>query len=120
MKTFKEDIIKIYQTEKGILLLMAFNFIVSVVLFLVAVVNLNPNSAVVKVGYGDIGGYRDGAWTDMLVFPIIATLFGIFHSLLAVRLFHKRGSGMTKFFLLVTTALLFGTFFVLIRLLREG
>lgn len=120
MKTLKEDFIKIYQNERGIIILMIFNLLLSIGVFVFSLTRLNPSSSVVKIGYGDIGGYRDGAWFDMLAFPILALVFGVFHGLLATRVFHKRGGGMTKFFLLVTTCLLLGTLLVLIRLLKEG
>lgn len=120
MKTFKEDFIKIYQNERGIIILMIFNLLLAIGLLVFSILKLNPSSAVVKVGYGDIGGYRDGAWFDMIAFPLLALIFGIFHNLLATRIFHKRGGGMTKFFLLVTTCLILGTLLVLIRLLKEG
>ena len=119
MKTFKEDIIKIYQTEKGIATLIVLNLIFSIVLLVFSIVNLNPNSTVVKIGYGDIGGYRDGAWFDMIAFPILTFIFGVLHSLLTIKIFHKRGSGMAKFFIITTIALVMGTFLVLIRLLGE-
>ena len=120
MQTFKEDFIKIYQTERGVLILMIFNLLLSVALIVFAIIALNPNAAVVKTGYGDIGGYRDGTWVDMLAYPLLALIFGVFHNLLAVRIFHKRGSGMAKFFLLTTTVLILGTALVLIRTLGEG
>lgn len=120
METFKTDFTKIYQTERGILALMALNFLLSIAVVIFAIINLNPNASVVKIGYGDIGGYRDGTWVDMLAYPLLAIIFGVFHNLLAVRIFHKRGSGMVKFFLLATTMLIFGTLLVLIRALGEG
>ena len=119
MKNFKSDFFKIYQNERGILLVMILNFILSIALIVFSLISLNPESAVVKVGYGDIGGYRDGSWIDILAFPLLAIIFGVFHSLLATRIFHKRGSGMAKFFLIITTILILGTFLVLIRLLGE-
>ena len=120
MKTFKEDLIKIYQTERGILIFIILNTLLSIGLLVFSLINLNPNSTVVKIGYGDIGGYRDGGWFDMLAFPLLAIIFGFLHNLLALKIFHKRGGGMTKFFLLSTTALILGAFLVLIRLLWEG
>lgn len=120
MSLFKEDFIKICQNERGILVIIVLNLLFSIALIIFSAVNLNPNSAVVKIGYGDIGGYRDGTWVDMLAFPLLAIIFGVFHNLLALRIFHKRGSGMAKFFLLATTMLIFGTFLVLIRSLGEG
>lgn len=120
MKTYAEDIKKIYFDERWMLVLMILNLVLSIAVFIYGVVNLNPNSAVVKVGYGDIGGYRDGSWADMIVFPIMALVLGVLHSLIAVKIYHRRGAGMTKFFLITTTALLVGTFAVLTRLLKEG
>ena len=120
MKTAKADLIKIYQTERGVLLLMILNFVLAIALLIFAVTNLNPNAPVAKVGYGDIGGYRDGSWIELLAFPLFAIILGVFHNLLALRIFHKRGGGMTKFFLLATTALIAGTFLVLARLLGEA
>lgn len=120
MKTFKEDFVKIYQTERGVFLMMLFNLALAVVLILFSIFHLDPNSAMIKVGYGDIGGYRDGSWMDMLAFPIFGMIFGILHNLLALKIFHKRGSGMVKLFLIFTTVLIIGAFLVLVRLLGEG
>ena len=120
MKNFKKSFVKIYQTERGILLIMILNLILSIALLIFSLINLNPNAAVVKIGYGDIGGYRDGTWLDMLAFPLLSVLFGILHNFLAIKIFQKRGGGMTKFFLIITTVLIMGSFLVLIRLLGEG
>lgn len=120
MKTLKEDFITIYRTERGIIILMVLNLLLSIGLMLFSLIKLNPSSPVVKIGYGDIGGYRDGAWYDMIAFPLLAVLFGVVHGFLTLRIFRKRGSGMAKFFLLITTSLILGTLLVLIRLLKEG
>lgn len=120
MKNLKEDFIKIYQTERAMLILMILNLLLSIGLFIFAVLNLNPGVSVLKVGYGDIDGYRDGTWIDMLAFPLLAIIFGIFHNLLAIKIFHKRGGGMAKFFIIVTTGLILGSTLVLARLLGDG
>ena len=120
MKTYIEDFKKLYFEERWMLILIILNFIASIVLLVFSIVNLNPNSAVVKIGYGDIGGYRDGAWTDMFAFPTLAVLFGLLHGLIAVKIYHRRGAGMTKFILITTSMLIVGAFIVLIRLLKEG
>lgn len=119
MKDFGDLIKQIYREERFMFILMIFNSVLSIVLFVIGVVNLNPSAAVVKVGYGDIGGYRSGSWADMLTFPILAIIFGIFHNLVAVRIFKKRGAGMTKFFLITTTVLIIGAGIVLLRLLEK-
>ncbi len=120
MQDLKTDFIKIWQTERGIIAIMIFNFLISIGLFIFAILNLNPAASVVKIGYGDLGGYRDGTWLDLIAFPILAVIFGILHNLLSTRIFHKRGSGMTKFFLITTTFMIIGAILVLVRLLGEG
>lgn len=119
MQTFKEDFTKIFQTERGIFVLMVFNLLLSIALIIFSIITLNPSASVVKIGYGDIGGYRDGTWVDMLAFPLLALVFGILHNLLAIRIFQKRGGGMAKFFLITTTMLILGSFLVLVRTLGE-
>lgn len=120
MKNFKEDFNNIYHSEHGILINMAFNLLLSIGLLIFSFIKINPDTPVVKIGYGDIGGYRDGSWENMLAFPLLAIIFGILHNFLALRIFRKRGSGMTEFFLIATTALIAGAFLVLNRLLKEG
>ncbi len=119
MKNFAEDLKKLYHHERLTLILVIFNLLFSIALFIFGIIKLNPDSAIVKVGYGDIGGYRNGSWADMLTFPILAIIFGIFHNFIALRIFEKRGAGMTKFFLLTTTALIAGAFILLLRLTGE-
>ncbi len=120
MKDLKEDLASIYQSERGLLILMILNLLLAIILLVFSIINLNPSSAVVKVGYGDIGGYRDGIWTDMIVFPLLAISLGVLHNLLTLRVFRKRGGGMAKFFAITTTALILGTGLVLVRLLGES
>ena len=50
MKSFKEDLKKIYRDERGMLVLMILNLLLAIGLLLFSIVNLNPNSAVVKIG----------------------------------------------------------------------
>ena len=120
MNNFKEDFIKICRNERGVLIFMVLNLLLSIALFVFSLINLNPESAVVKIGYGDIGGYRDGVWFDMIAFPTFAVIFGVLHNFLALNIFHKRGSGMAKLFLIITTILILGAFLVELRLLGKG
>lgn len=120
MSNFKANFLKLFQTERSSFVLMIFNLVFALTLIIFSIISLNPNASVVKIGYGDIGGYRDGSWQDLLAFPLLALIFGVFHNLLALKIFEKRGSGMAKFFLLITTMLIAGTFLVLIRTLGEG
>jgi len=119
MKDYPADFKKIYQTERLMLVMMILNLLMSLGLAIFSLVKLNPNASVIKVGYGDIGGYRDGSWTDLFAFLLFAILFGILHNFIAVRIFHQRGAGMAKFFLVTTTTLIIGAFIVLIRLAMQ-
>jgi len=120
MKTFVEDIKKIYFNNRLIFLFIAVNLIAGIALAVYGMIRLNPNISVVKVGYSDVSGYKDGVWTDMIAFPLIALTLGILHSVVAVKIYHKRGAGMTKFFLFTTLIIILGGFVVLSRLLGEG
>ena len=116
MKPITEDIKQIYRSERVMLIVMILNFLGAAALFVLSIMSLNPDSAVVKIGYGDIGGYRNGSWNDMLTFPILAIILGVLHNFIALRIFRKRGAGMTKFFVFVTSAIIAGSFIVLFRL----
>ena len=120
MNNFGKDIKKAYHNERWMLVLMVLNLILSIALIVFGLIVINPESPIVKTGYGDIGGYRDGVWTDMLAFPLLGILFGIFHNFIALNIYHKRGAGMAKFFLIVTSAIIVGAFIVLIRLSGEA
>jgi hypothetical protein len=120
MQSLKTDFIKIWQTERGIIAMMILNLLLSIGLLVFTALSLNPEAAVVKISYSDISGYRSGAWLYFATFLILSVVFGVFHNLLSVLVYHKRGSGMTKFFLITTTFLILGAVLVLVRLLGEG
>lgn len=119
MKDFLESIKELYSKDRLVLILMGLNVILALALLIFALVNLNPASAVVKIAYGDIVGYVNGSWWDMLAYPLLAIIFGFLHSVIAVRIYKKRGAGMAKFFLAATAGLILGTFIVLLRLLER-
>ena len=120
MKNFKGVFVEIYREHRSLLALMMLVFMFALGVFIFSMTKLDPTSAVVKVGYGEIGGYRDGAWSNLFVFPTLMILFGILHNLLAVKIYEKRGAGIAKFFLITTLMLIFGALIVLIRLSSEG
>ena len=120
MKSFKTILIKIYRENRSLLVLMMLVFLFAAGLFVFSLTRLDATRAVVKIGYGDIGGYRDGAWSNLIVFPVLAVLFGVLHNFLAMRVYDKRGVSMARFFLITTLMLIFGALIVLIRLSSEG
>lgn len=120
MQSFKNTFLKIFREQRGLFILMSLNFLFGLFVFIFSIATLNPEGAVVKIGYGDIGGYRDGTWIDMLTFPILAILFGVLHNFLAIRIYEKHNNAIVKLFVFTSLLLLIGTFVVLSRLLGEG
>ena len=134
MKKFRGPIVEIYREHRGLFIMMIFLAVLAVAFLIFSLVTLSPSSAIVKVGYSDIGsfagndltgmrtagGYRDGSWGAMITFPILALIIGFFHNLIAIRLCNRRGEGPAKAFVLMSLVILIGAFIVLLRLLGEG
>lgn len=134
MKNFREYMGEIYRGHKGLLVLMSLLFLISLVFFVFSLVSLSPGSAIVKVGYGDIGsfsgddltgmrlagGYRDGGWGNMLTFSFLSIIVGVLHNMLAIRIYKRRGEGIAKAFVILSMFVIVGAFIVLTRLLAEG
>ncbi len=134
MKDLAKDLKEVYVKHRTMFTLMVVTTIFSIILFIYSIVNLHPNASVVKVSYGDIGryqggewssmsnsgGYHDGPWQAMLVYPMFALLFGILHNVIALRIFRKKGDKIANIFLAVTIALILFATLILWRLLGEG
>lgn len=134
MKDLAKDLKEVYAKHRTMFTLMVVVTIFSIILFIYSIVNLHPNASVVKVSYGDIGryqggewssmsnsgGYHDGPWQAMLVYPMFALLFGILHNVIALRIFRKKGDKIANIFLAVTIALILFAMLILWRLLGEG
>ena len=134
MKNLRENLGVVYREHRGLFVMMIFVALLSFLFLIFSLVTLSPSSAIVKTGYSDIGsfagddltgmrsagGYRDGSWSAMLVFPLFALIIGVLHNLIAIRLCNARGEGSAKAFLAMSLAILVGALIVLVRLLGEG
>lgn len=134
MKNFRKYIAEIYKEHKGLLILMSLLFLMSLVFFVFSLASLSPSSAIVKVGYGDIGsfagddltgmrlagGYRDGGWGNMLTFSFLSVIVGVLHNMIAIKIYKRRGEGIAKAFVIISMSIIIGAFIVLMRLLSEG
>lgn len=134
MKDLAKDLKEVYVKHRTMFTLMVVVTVFSIILFIYSIVNLHPSASVVKVSYGDIGryqggewssmsnsgGYHDGPWQAMLVYPMFALLFGILHNVIALRIFRKKGDKIANIFLAVTIALILFATLILWRLLGEG
>lgn len=133
-KKFSDIFKEIYKEHKGLFGGMIFLMIISLVFLVFSLVNLRPTSASVNTGYGDFGsfaggdlvemqnggGYRTGKWVTMLIFPVFAIIVGVMHSLVAMRLYERRGEGIAKAFVGISVMLIVMAFIILVRLLGEG
>ena len=120
MKDIKNNLQEIMKKKHDLFWLMILLFLSGMALFVTSLVTLKPNTSIANVGYGDIGGYRTGNWTDMLAFSIMALILGVLHNLLAIKITNKRGDGLAKVLVVTSILLVIGAFVVLIRLLGEG
>ena len=134
MKDLVKDLKEVYVKHRSMFTLMVVMAVFSIILFIYSMANLHPNASVVKVSYGDIGryqggewssrsnsgGYHDGAWQTMLVYPLFALIFGVLHNVIALRIYRKKGDKVASVFLAVTIAMILFTTLTLWRLLGEG
>ena len=119
---------EIVREQKGLLAAMIGLLAMSLILLVIALVTLRPQTTVVITGYGDVygelagltGGYRRESWLNMLAFPILALLFGVVHNFLAVRVYQKYGRDAALVLVVVTLLLVVATALVIFRLLGEG
>lgn len=119
---------EIVREQKGLLAAVIGLMAMSLILLVIALVTLRPQTTVVITGYGDVygelagltGGYRRESWLNMLAFPILALLFGVVHNFLAVRVYQKYGRDAALVLVVVTMLLVVATALVIFRLLGEG
>ena len=130
MKELGKTVVEIYEKHRGALLFMAGVLLVALAFFVHGMINLSPQSVMVKTGYGDIGryqggewsemqaagGYRDGGWAQMLAFPIMAVVLGIVHCFIALKLYRNKGAAMMGAFLFASLCLIFVAWVVMVRL----
>lgn len=134
MKNLKDNFVKIYQEHKKLLYMMGVLVFLSLVLLVYTLANLRFADSMIKVGYGDIGryqggewssminsgGYYDGSWINMFGFSILALLFGLFHNLIAIKIFEKKGEALARVFITLTIGMVLCVFVVFGRLISEG
>lgn len=118
---------EVSRKQKGLLMAMFGLLLLSLVLLIISLITIRPQSTVVIVGYGDVygevagltGGYRRDSWLNMLAFPILAVVFGFLHNVIALRIYRKYGKDTALMFVYVSMLLVVGAIVVLLRLLGE-
>ena len=99
MNELVEDFKTIWKKDKSLIVWMGVNFALSLGLFFVSILNLEPNSTRFFARYSDMASYSSESWWYMFSFVILAIVMGLGHCLLAARLHKKRGRDIARMFL---------------------
>jgi hypothetical protein len=99
MKEIVANFKKIYANDRWLLVAMFFLFLVSFALEVFVFFALRPTSVMIRTGYADIGGYRDGKWHYMLSFMVLGAIVAIINNILAAKVYGKKGAGVSALFI---------------------
>ncbi len=121
MKELAEEIKTIWKKDRGLFWWIAAQFLVAAVLFVIPIINLNPNHPKVYARYSDINnGYSSSYWWYLSSFSVLAFIFGLGHNLISIKLCTKRGKDMTRLFLGVSIAMTIIAIKFLLSIIGEG
>ena len=121
MKELAEEIKTIWKKDRGLFWWIAAQFLIAVVLFVLPIINLNPNHPTVYARYSDISnGYSSSYWWYLVSFSVLAFAFGIGHNLLSIKLYTKRGKDIARLFLGVSIAMAIIAIKFLMSIIGEG
>ena len=120
MNELVEDFKLIWKKDKGLIIWMVLNFALSGGLFFVAIWNLEPSVTRYFARYSDMASYSSESWWYLFSFAILAVVMGVGHTLLAARLFKKRGKDIARLFLGTSMAMLVVAVVFLGNIVGEG
>lgn len=100
MKRLFEIIPAIWKDSKGTIALMLLNLMVGAMLIISSLANLRPNELVIKIAYGDLSGYQDGAWYYLASFGVVGIMVAAVQNLIAVKIYRDKGRGVAGIFLI--------------------
>lgn len=120
MKEIIEDFRSIYRNDKRVFVMMLALFLVSAILFLLPIFNLNPSTPKIWARYADSSGYLEGDWWYLLSFSVLGLVLGVFHVLLGAKMYSKRGRGAAMLFLALSIAISVVGLSYLAKILGEG
>lgn len=104
--------------DKKILFTMIGLFVASVILIIISLVNIRVNNLQIWSRYASFGeNYYKAKWYYLFAFTFEGLIIGIFHNLLAARLFAKKGRIITMLFLLISIGIVLLSIVTLARVL---
>ena len=121
MQEIAEDFRSIAKKDRNLFVWMTVNFLASLVLFLIPLFNLNSGKVKIWARYSDIdNGYAQSDWWYLLAFSLVAIAMGIGHTLLAARLYKKRGKDIARLFLLISFIIIAVGIRFILNIVGEG
>ena len=121
MKELASDFKAIFKKDRGLLGWMFVQFGLSVWLFLLPILNLEPAKSKVWARYSDINnGYAQSEWYYLISFSVLALTLGVAHILISARLYTKRGKDIARLFLGVSMAIAIIAIRFLMSIIGEG
>ena len=121
MKELATDFKTIFKKDRGLIGWMALNIVLSLGLFLIPIINLNPTKPKVWARYSDVAnGYSQAEWWYLLGFSVIALTIGVGHTLICARLYSKRGKDIARLFIGVSMAIAIIAARFLLNIVLEG
>ena len=121
MKELATDFKTIFKKDRGLFIWMIIQFALSLLLFLIPIIRLNPSQPKVWARYSDIdNGYSQGDWWYLVSFSVMALTLGLGHIMLSARLFTKRGKDFASLFLGISMLIAVVAIHFVSTLLGEG
>ena len=121
MKDLATDFKTIFKKDRGLFGWVFVQFALSMFLFLLPLLNLDPSRPKVWARYSDINnGYSQGDWYYLIAFSVLAVTLGVGHILISARLFTRRGKDMARLFLGVSMAIAIIAIRFLLSIIGEG
>ncbi len=121
MKELLETFKTLYRDDRGVLVMMIGLVLVGSVLFVLPLVSLNPAVPRIWARYTDVSsGYAEGSWWYLVSFSVLALVLTVGHSLIAARLYEKKGAGVAKMFLTVSIVVVLVAISYLLKIVGMG
>ena len=100
MKKITDGLKAIWKSDKLLIVVMLLSALLGGVIIVSALMSLAPSGMGTNVGYGDVGGYREGNWYYYVGFAMLGLIVGLGHNIIAIWLYGDKGRGAAMVFLL--------------------
>ncbi|MDR2063311.1 MAG: hypothetical protein LBQ02_00760 [Candidatus Nomurabacteria bacterium] len=120
MKELIYNFKEIWQADRKLIWRVVLLFVLGAIVATVGFVMIEPKQLQVLSHYTDLGkvnNYSDSKWQFQFVFPVMALLIGVLHSVLVPRIFIKSGGAFARLFISASVVILFILLLVMLRVI---